>query len=225
MRFIDRATRLSSRDSTGRSSSRCIRSGIVKGRLEDSHEGYVHGWALCPSLPEERQRVTLIGEPAFRLTVTADRYRADLYRAGFGDGHYGFSVPLEAFPEVKSVRACLDGSGAALAGDPVLIEPGRPLAPQTLDGFRFRLDRPVKGALTGWVVDETDVTRRVQLTLRHRGQTLAQARATRFRSDIGSAGADMLHGFRLAWTAKLSGFGELMDGTRGTILAKVKLRA
>ena len=105
------------------------------------------------------------------------------------------------------------------------MEPGRPLALQTLEGFRFRLDRPVEGALTGWVVDEADLTRRVPLALRHRGQTLAQARATRFRSDIDSAGADMLHGFRLAWSAKLSGFGELMDGTRGVVLARVKLGA
>lgn len=184
----------------------------------------MHGWALRPDRPEERQSVELIGDQGARVSVIADRYRADLWRAGFGDGHYGFAVPLGILDRVKSLRASVKGSGKSLAGGPILIQADGTQHLASFNDVALHIDQVQRrGALTGWIVDKRNPVRRVDLAIQYRGQALAQTRATRFRSDIDFGGFDTLHGFVLTWNAGLSGFGELVDSTRGGVLAKVKL--
>jgi len=103
----------------------------VEGYLERAEPGLVAGWAWMPDEPEAVVAVDVLvgGKPVARLA--ADRFRADLQRAGRGTGRYGFqftglSVFLDAGREAVAVRVA--EGGADLAGSPRLIEaPGAAL--------------------------------------------------------------------------------------------------
>jgi hypothetical protein len=67
----------------------------VTGHLDMvSEKTGIVGWARYPERPDERVEVEVLldGEPVG--TVLANRPRPDLAEVGFGDGTYGFSMPL-----------------------------------------------------------------------------------------------------------------------------------
>ena len=65
-----------------------------------------HGWAWNPAMPNHaidirvRIRRPNIPDVLWENIVTANRYRPDLYNAGYGNGHHGFlvEIPWESLP-------------------------------------------------------------------------------------------------------------------------------
>jgi glycosyltransferase involved in cell wall biosynthesis len=78
------------------------------GSLDGPDYGTARGWAFDPANPSGSVAVdlTLDGKPF--ETVVANIYRADLEKAGMGDGCHGFALPLP--------QAYLDGKTHVLAG-------------------------------------------------------------------------------------------------------------
>ena len=59
-----------------------------------SDEGRVVGWAWYPDRPDERVELEFLVDGHVAGTTTTGLYRADLAKAGIGEGRYGFSWPL-----------------------------------------------------------------------------------------------------------------------------------
>jgi glycosyltransferase involved in cell wall biosynthesis len=74
----------------------------VYGAVDTSPEGYVDGvednvvkgWAFDPADPGRTVEVELLVDGAPKGAHRANRFRADLHRAGKGDGNHGFEIPL-----------------------------------------------------------------------------------------------------------------------------------
>jgi hypothetical protein len=66
----------------------------VYGYLGGVVAGRANGWCWRASEPAERLEVEVVVDGAPVAQGVADRPRADVARAGYGDGRYGFSVPL-----------------------------------------------------------------------------------------------------------------------------------
>lgn len=195
-----------------------------QGRLEGIRDGSAHGWVVDRRHPQNRVVVTLRSDEGWRTNNSADHYRADLYRAGLGDGHHGFSVPLPELPP-STFQAFVTETGTALKGR---LRAGEPAPNGRLNITRSALlfvDEPTRGRfITGWLVDPTDAWRRPVLTLSVNGKPVARDRATRFRPDSRERGMDGLHGFMLTWATAVSGTAALVDED-GTVLTSFRVRA
>jgi len=114
------------------------KSNSIEGMLESSDNLFLTGWLYDKSNPNMPLEFVLISRGLTIFRGIADDYREDLYLAGIGDGHHGFSVP---FPE-----EILDGSdyevelrdaetGFRIKGSPINIS-GRKLLTEmiNLDG-------------------------------------------------------------------------------------------
>lgn len=159
------------------------------------------GWAFDPRAPGDRICVTLISDGGASLKTCADVYRADLYHAGHGDGHAGFSVPLVWLGKTTSIRAFAGDNESELKGSPCPLNPLAKTLERNAGPLRLLVD-PDKAAglsFSGWVYDRTDPSRRCRVALRSGGRILAQAKATLFREDLALPGVDGFHGFHLAF--------------------------
>lgn len=90
---------------------------------EISHRRIV-GWARNPDDPTETLEIELLDDDRPLLTLTANRPRADLREAGFGDGSYGFLIENIAFLLPKSrhlIRLRCARTKAELPGSPRLL--------------------------------------------------------------------------------------------------------
>jgi hypothetical protein len=59
-----------------------------------SEDGQVVGWAWYPDRPDERVELEILVDDRVAGTMVAGLYRADVAKAGNGEGCYGFSWPL-----------------------------------------------------------------------------------------------------------------------------------
>lgn len=96
------------------------RSAEIQGLVDNATATRLFGWAWNAARPEERVQVDLrLGEETV-ATTCADRDRHDLAKAGIGDGHHAFELPLkpewvERRAELSVVVRTADGSEGALA--------------------------------------------------------------------------------------------------------------
>lgn len=90
----------------------------------------VHGWAWCPSRPEERQFVWLYANGKLAGVAIANRYRSDLAASGIGDGRHGFAFSIPDWVgELEQVEARFDDLVTPLEvsrPDPIESERNRP---------------------------------------------------------------------------------------------------
>jgi hypothetical protein len=71
------------------------RAGELEGLVDNATETRLYGWAWNAAAPDERVSVELrLCEEVVANTV-ADRMRADLAKAGVGDGRHAFELPLK----------------------------------------------------------------------------------------------------------------------------------
>lgn len=82
--------------------------GPMQGYVERLAGGYVEGWAMDPAAPDRPVELDLI-TPMGPRRVLANRYRADLRRAGIGTGRHGFRVPAGAAGAI-TLRRTADGA-------------------------------------------------------------------------------------------------------------------
>ena len=157
-----------------------------------------------------------------REAARADRYRADLQRAGLGDGHCGFVLRLPTMSGWATLRVF--AGGEELDGSPVeRPSPGRiPPRIRTSGRFRVSLDPPhLSGVrLTGWAVDLGDPGRPLRLALVCGGTRMASARACLFRPERAASEAAFC-GFDLPSPAPPHGPLALVDELDGTVVATV----
>lgn len=68
--------------------------GTFEGSQDTTDATLVAGWAWDRATPDTAVVVAIHDNDALVATVTADRYRNDLRRAGIGNGRHGFICPL-----------------------------------------------------------------------------------------------------------------------------------
>lgn len=168
----------------------------IVGGIDGLHRGHVRGWAIDLAEPTSRLAIRMVAPSGDLIAhALADRYRADVQKAGYGDGHCGFAVPVSSLPVVETARFLCGKLGTELprpsAGTP---------AHRTYDrvGYVLYLDqRPTGPSLTGWAIDRQHPEERRLIRLRAGRQTLAEQRATLYRRDSMEANSDGFHGFSL----------------------------
>lgn len=170
----------------------------VVGSVDGIHRGQLRGWAMDLAEPTSRLIVQVVddsGETIARLL--ADRYRADVQKAGYGDGHHGFAMQVVGPRTIAKARF--------FCGQPITELPQPKLVPGNPDtrileraDYVLCLDQgPARPCLTGWAVDRRHPEERRTLRLRTGQQPLAEQRATLFRPDSIERGSDGFHGFSL----------------------------
>ena len=92
----------------------------IQGLVDNATNARLYGWAWNAAQPEEHVTVELrLGEAAV-ATALADRPRADLVKAGVGDGRHAFELPLkpewaERHKELSVLVRAADGTESVLA--------------------------------------------------------------------------------------------------------------
>jgi hypothetical protein len=170
----------------------------VVGSIDGIHRGQIRGWAIDLTEPSSRLIIQVVDESDKVIAeLLADRYRADVQKAGYGDGHHGFAMPAVGPRDMEKKRF--------LCGKP-LTELSQPNFVPVSSGARLfeRADYilchdriSASPHFTGWALDRNHPEQRRNLRLRTGHQTLAERRATLFRSDSLERGGDGFHGFSL----------------------------
>lgn len=123
--------------------------GALRGRIDRAGHDLVSGWAEDGSGHPVAVELVVDGVP--RPPVPAHRHRADLERAGVGDGRAAFRIALDppldpGRPHLIVVRRALDG--ADVPGSPLLlpqaVQPGSLVAALPADEARAAVEREVR---------------------------------------------------------------------------------
>lgn len=189
--------------------------GRLTGYLDDAGGARIAGWARDEAAPDRPVRLRILVDDVVQGEVVADRYRADLERAGLGGGRcsFDFTPPNGVSPFVGHVvRVLREADGAELIGSPWAIE--AVAAPAVAAGAapsdlpcRGRLDLATRERLAGWAQHPDDPDAAVTLQVTHNGAPLAWVLANRYRGDLAAAGiGDGRHGFELLIPGGLSPF-------------------
>lgn len=169
----------------------------VVGSVDGLYRGQARGWAMDLDQPTFRLTVRMV-DASGRVIADglADRYRADVQKAGYGDGHHGFALPAADAHLVEGARFLCGERSTELPRPNT--KAGR--RPRTFRRERYVLclDQSATGpVLTGWAVDRHHPEERRLVRLRADGQALAIQRATLYRPDSIDGGSDGFHGFSL----------------------------
>lgn len=170
----------------------------IRGSLDGTSRGRLHGWVLDRAAPFRRLAVEVQAPTGKRVTLLADRYRADVHQSGLGDGYCGFSMPLQRLGTNGPVRvACAD---PRVELGVIVVSHSPPVAPPPTvfeqASYILIVDAPIGSKhISGWAADRACPTSRRMLRLRDNGRILAQQRATMFRGDAARSLADGYHGF------------------------------
>jgi hypothetical protein len=103
-----------------------------EGFVDGIHHGKILGWVRDQLAPTRRLSVVLKDGGADLFTVLAEKHRADLERAGKGDGRHGFEVPLplSVFDgRSHALRLRIEGTDLELGAEPLVVGPERAAAP------------------------------------------------------------------------------------------------
>ena len=66
----------------------------IKAFFDAVEEGRANGWAFDPAAPEKKVKIEIWVDGYFAALGEANLFRDDLLKAGIGDGHAHFSIPL-----------------------------------------------------------------------------------------------------------------------------------
>ena len=188
--------------------------GEIEGLVGDA----LQGWAMLVRAPEIRLSIGYDRGEGFRALARADRYRADLERAGRGDGHLGFLLPpLSPGADVMAVGG---GECATLSWNRDGFRRSQPPRAGREGSLSFALDaQHIDGwRVSGWALDRSEPTRRVIVELRSGGTTLAGSRASLFRPELAEAGEDPYRGFALSTSTRPV---DLVEAGTGRRLARI----
>lgn len=174
---------------------------VAAGRLIGGYDGIrldrVHGWAFDPARPTVRLVVEAVGLSGARVLAVADRYRADVHKAGWGDGYSGFAIPLDRLGDAAGLRVFCCHPKVELPHSKSGPTHGRSVLVQRQSYMLHLDDRPSGAPLTGWAVDWECPDRRRLLQLRCTSGTVFRQRATLFRGDLRDSRTDGYLGFSL----------------------------
>jgi hypothetical protein len=170
----------------------------LPGRFEGLQRGWLIGWAWNPAQPLARVTVELLGDDGTRRTALADRHRADVEIAGFGDGCYGFAAPAAPFRDARRIECIFSHSGFTLAGSPLVRGRSGAAVPVRRGSLAFAFDASRCGdpAVSGYAVDLAQPHRRLRMTLADNRIPLESTRACLYRPEARAHGGDGFNGFR-----------------------------
>jgi hypothetical protein len=99
----------------------------LEGYIDTIHDGWVLGWAWCHDQPLEPLEIRVLIDEREVCRVVADLYRADLERAGKGNGRHAFEVQLPGgLDDGQHVLRVVDARDRDLTGSPARIgNPGQ----------------------------------------------------------------------------------------------------
>lgn len=156
----------------------------LRGAVDLIAPASVHGWIQCPDAPEDRVMVEVVMDGKVVGSTLADRYRADLHKAGLGSGRHGFAFQ---------------------APDGVVLHPDRVVVRRAADGAAIRnvpervrgsLDSVAAARIEGWMLSLDDPDEPVLVQVMMDGVAVGQALADRYRPDLHAAGlGNGRHGF------------------------------
>ncbi len=193
------------------------RSSNILGFIDGIQRGRLHGWALDRVNPGRRLLVAVRMSGRER-TVLADRYRADLQQSGYGDGHYGFSVPVASDP-MDAISAHVTSERPFVSLTPVRA--ARPVAhghAAEAGSFMLQVDNVVRPRLlSGWAWNRALPNHRCVLQLFLDGSIRQTRRATLYRKELVAGGCDGYHGFHFPLPAGFSGRLRLRDIATGQL--------
>ena len=98
--------------------------GRVQGHVDAATFQALQGWVWRPDQPQEAVTVRVCADGNVIARAVANIYRADVERAGFGTGRYGFDLTGNFNPPLGSCLITVedDATGTALANSPVRLE-------------------------------------------------------------------------------------------------------
>jgi len=105
------------------------------GHLDSVEWNCISGWAFDPAQPDAPVTLEIWHDDRRVCEFKADRFRADLLTARYGDGrrHFSLSLPKALFRSVRVVlRVCIAGSGIDLPGSPFVLVNDEKLLDTTL---------------------------------------------------------------------------------------------
>lgn len=185
----------------------------IAGGLDGVRRGHLHGWVFDRSRPSLRLAVEAVCPSGTRVAAVADRYRADVHKAGHGDGYSGFAIALARLSEPAGIRVfCRDPRVEVRS--PAASRAHRKPVIFRQQSYVLHLDGRSPGApVTGWAVDWSCPDRRRPLQLRADGKVLTARHATLFRGDIADRRSDGFHGFSFPFPAAHDvAIGDLANG-------------
>lgn len=169
----------------------------IVGNVDGLHRGRVRGWATDLDEPVSRLTIRMMDTSGMVIARgVADRYRADVQKAGYGDGYYGFALPASDAEMARAARFVCEKDGIGLPS-PLL---GREGALKTFRRGSYILCLDKSGAeptLAGWALDRNQPKERRLLCLRTERNILGEQRATLYRPDSIDGQGDGFHGFCL----------------------------
>lgn len=193
------------------------------GYFEGLRDNCLAGWARDAAQPRQAARLRLSAPGAAPVTVFADRYRADVQKAGQGDGYCGFVVPAARFAPGAVIRCAWADDDLPLPG-PMPSSP----RPHTASGlqigpWQLALDPPLRGdpRIGGHLLDPRRPGHRAQLGLYLGAVLLQRATACLYRPEARLPGGDGFNGFAFL-PPRRGAVLDLVDLEQGMRLARVR---
>jgi hypothetical protein len=146
----------------------------------------------------------------------ADRYRADVHKAGYGDGYYGFTIRCNTGEGANGIRVFCRSPRVELPGAKT-IGNAFPSAAVRSGSYILQIDsRLADSPISGWAIDWSTPELRRPIHLIVDGKFRTWHHATLFRSEFVDPRSDGFHGFSFSSLAK--GCIELRDAASGFAL-------
>jgi hypothetical protein len=124
--------------------------GALRGFIDGIGPQRIQGWAQHVDQPEMPAWLDILADGKRIGHVVANRYRADLVRAGMGSGRHGFAFEPPPGVSLGAIEVRRSHDGAALPLSKALAQ--RPsIRPQ---GCRGYLDRLSRTRVKGWALDD-----------------------------------------------------------------------
>ncbi|MCC8431701.1 hypothetical protein LJ725_22220 [Reyranella aquatilis] len=167
----------------------------IVGCVDGPSRGRLHGWAFDRRNPLQRLTVALQNPGGRRFVTLADRYRADVQRAGMGDGHCGFSLPIPASGEAAAVYVLQGRSTVELPPASIVAPAGSGAQKHRAASYELQIDSLFPGRISGWALDTARPELRRNLQLYCNGRFIGRQRATLYRAEVVDGRRDGYHGF------------------------------
>ncbi len=178
---------------------------MLRGNIEVANPARLAGWAQDKSRSDAAVDLLITNNGVEAGSILADRYRADLEKAGIGNGHHAFDFkfpPGAISTKSHIIRILEKSSGAELPGSPVTLKASQSFefATKALVGA---INSVSPDRIAGWARDELRPEVAVTLLISANEEPIGRVVANVYREDLKAAGlGDGCHAFEFADVAR-----------------------